>query len=155
KLLRGVCVLPKAQLVFVASDESSSDEAGYVTAYDLKTGSVKKEWKAHKEMVQAIACSANEDRIATATNLEPIAIWERDGKLLATLDIPEIQEQDATCLEFSPQSQALAIGTYSGKVVLYDLERKKCVIDGNGHRGPVTMLSFDDVHHCLYSGGYD
>jgi len=60
-----------------------------------------------------------------------------------------------TCLEFSPNSQRIAIGTLQGEVVIWDIKARKFTLKFHEHSNAVSSICFDKDERMLVSGSWD
>ena len=66
---------------------------------------------------RAVAKAPNQERIAVATNAGPVQIRDMFGKVVCTLKEPN---RWIECLEFSPDSSKLAVGSHDTNIYIYD-----------------------------------
>ncbi|CAG5084520.1 Oidioi.mRNA.OKI2018_I69.PAR.g10661.t1.cds [Oikopleura dioica] len=60
-----------------------------------------------------------------------------------------------TCLEFSPNSQRIAIGTLQGEVMIWDVKARKFTLKFHEHSNAVSSICFDKDERMLVSGSWD
>lgn len=82
----------------------------------------------------------------------------QDGSLINTWEIPSLATKSnlqTRVLEFSPNSNYLALGVSTDKIMLITLNSESPPIILKGHIGQVTSLLFSESDNSLISGGYD
>ncbi|HXG11676.1 MAG TPA: HEAT repeat domain-containing protein, partial [Gemmataceae bacterium] len=101
----------------------------------------------------ALALLAN-DRLAVLGGTNVIILSRKDGKVLQTLDLPDM----GTCLAADPTGQWLVAGTVKGIVTVFDGEGKAEFLVSESeklHEGAVTALLFELEELRFFSAGAD
>lgn len=94
---------------------------------------------AHSGWVNAMALSADGQRLVTGGTDQQIRIWQLpEGKLQAEWSTPS----PISALAFSPDGRLLASGNYDHRIQLWDLQNKRLIKTLEGHYGSVKALAF-------------
>jgi len=75
----------------------------------------------------------------------------RTYNLLHTIQL----DSTPTTIEFSPNSQRVAIGTIRGKVIIWDVISKTTTIQSHDHTNAVSCVTFDKDERILASSSWD
>ena len=60
-----------------------------------------------------------------------------------------------TSIEFSPNSERVAIGTIQGKVIVYDMVGKQVTIKLHDHTNAISCVTFDHAERILATASWD
>lgn len=94
---------------------------------------------AHSGWVNAMALSADGQRLVTGGTDQQIRIWQLpEGRLQAEWSTPS----PISALAFSPDHRLLASGNYDHRIQLWDLEEERLIKTLEGHYGSVKALTF-------------
>lgn len=94
---------------------------------------------AHSGWVNAMALSADGQRLVTGGTDQQIRIWQLpEGKLQAEWSTPS----PISALAFSPDGRLLASGNYDHRIQLWDLQHERLIKTLEGHYGSVKALAF-------------
>lgn len=110
------------------------------------------------EAVECLDVSPDGTQLAIAyQNSSLLQIWDmRSGRLLSTLDT---QAQIVTGVQFSPDSERLAVTGTDGLVRIWDVKEPASplpvLVNHTSHAGFVWTLTFEMVHSVLATGGED
>ncbi len=115
-------------------------------------------WTTPYGRIAALALSPNGQTLALGDRNGGISLVETvHGTLLDRLSSTDPAEGAITTLVFSPLGDVLAAGTKPGSVLLYKLGNRTLgpPLHLPGHRGGVSILTFDTTGRQLASGGED
>ena len=104
----------------------------------------------HKSIVMAVAISSDKRLIATASMDSTLKIWQRDGKLLQTLNHPA----SVTRLAFSPDSQMIVSGTSNGVVRIWRIDGT-LIKTFQAHYVPIWGITFSPDGKLIASASGD
>ncbi|MGA1284293.1 MAG: hypothetical protein ACO34J_09570 [Prochlorothrix sp.] len=94
---------------------------------------------AHSGWVNAMALSADGQRLVTGGTDQQIRIWQLpEGKLQAEWSTPS----PISALAFSPDNRLLASGNYDHRIQIWDLQDERLIKTLEGHYGSVKALAF-------------
>ncbi|HEY6503075.1 MAG TPA: WD40 repeat domain-containing protein, partial [Chitinophagaceae bacterium] len=115
---------PDGKLLATAGNKGIVDlianPQGYVTMWDMASGNVLYELKGHKGIITDIKFSADNTRIATASEDSTVRIWERySGKLLKVITG---HEKAVYKCYFADSSRYVVTQTFNGQIRLWDTE---------------------------------
>jgi WD40 repeat protein len=77
-----------------------------------------------------------------------------DSRTNEVLDTVKL-DSTPTSIEFSPNSERIAIGTIRGKVIVYDMVGKKMTIQRQDHTNAVSCVTFDHAERILATASWD
>src|SRR5262249_24032587 len=133
---------------------------GILELWDLATQKRLAIWKRYEEpfnwleTTSCVSFSPDGKLVATCTSSN-VLIWDAaSGNVIRTLDQP------ARTVIFSPDSKLIFSArrvppTYSGSIVVNEVETGRKIGIWQGHHGPVTTLAIDPEGFYLASGGED
>ncbi|WP_254174218.1 AAA-like domain-containing protein [Planktothrix pseudagardhii] len=104
----------------------------------------------HKGVLLGVAISPNDQLIATASMDNTVKIWQRDGKLLNTLN----HSTAVTRVAFSPDSQQIVSGSLDGTVQLWRVDGS-LVKSFPAHQTPVWGVAFSPDGKRIASASTD
>lgn len=108
-------------------------------------------------MVPAI--SSDKKLIASVMRLKgknEIGIWEvATGKLFKNLALVNLDPSNARSFAFSPDGKYLAVGFYSGHILIFDTDTGKELSNFQGHRQQINSLAYSPDGDRLVSGSFD
>ena len=105
----------------------------------------------HEEAVTSVSFSPDGQRLATGSRDGTVKLWNRQGKLLATL---KGHRGAVYGVSFSPDGQRLATASQDRTVALWDLEGRK-LATFRGHENSVYSVSFSPDGQRLASTSRD
>jgi WD40 repeat protein len=87
----------------------------------------------------------------------PTRLWDlATGRSIGTLDLPDDDPVPyRIAFAFNPQGNLLAIGSASGRLLLWDIELGKLIWQLPAHQMPLWTLDFHPNGRFLVSGGHD
>jgi WD40 repeat protein len=104
----------------------------------------------HQGTVPSVAISPDDRLIATASLDKTVKIWQRDGKLLKTLN----HTAGFTRVAFSPDSQLIAAVSFDGMVKIWRIDGT-LVKTFSGHQVPVWGFAFSPNGQLIASSSTD
>ncbi|WP_373693626.1 CHAT domain-containing protein [Limnofasciculus baicalensis] len=105
----------------------------------------------HELSVISISFSPDGERIASASDDNTVKLWQKNGKLLATL---EGHRDRVRSVAWSPDGKILASGSYDGTVKLWQTDGTP-ITTIQGHQGKINSVSFSPDSKILASAGAD
>jgi WD40 repeat protein len=104
----------------------------------------------HQNSILGVAISPDDQLIATASMDKTVKIWQRDGKLLQTLNHPT----SVTRVAFSPDSQVIVSGTSDGWVKIWSVDGT-LIKTFQAHQTPVWGIAFSPNGKLIASSSAD
>jgi len=104
----------------------------------------------HQNSILGVAISPDDQLIATASMDKTVKIWQRDGKLLQTLNHPT----SVTRVAFSPDSQVIVSGTSDGSVKIWGVDGT-LIKTFQAHQIPVWGVAFSPDGKLIASASAD
>lgn len=97
--------------------------------------------------------SSNGLYIACTVDISNMALIydSRTYTLLQSIEL----DSTPTSIEFSPNSERVAIGTIQGKVIVYDLVGKQVTIKLHDHTNAISCVTFDHAERILATASWD
>jgi anti-anti-sigma regulatory factor len=132
--------------------EASGSKDGMVQVVDLESGSQIACFSVQGSMVTALSWSADGQVLAEGSIASKVRLWDREGKLLASL---AGHEGAVIALSWSSDAQLLASGSRDGTVRLWDRESRQQIACFRGHQAPVYALAWSSDAQLLVSGSFD
>lgn len=130
----------------------SGGDDGAVILWSLETYAPLRTLVGHTKWVRALASSTDGARAVSASWDGTVKIWELgSGEAVLTLKAPEMpDEEHFESLAWSADARKIAVGTYSGMLILWDLEHSDSprIIPG-AHRSSITSLAFSDTPQLI------
>jgi eukaryotic-like serine/threonine-protein kinase len=103
----------------------------------------------HRQMITAVAMTADGSRVASASLDRTVRIWNSDtGACLVTIPLPR---PAGWPLVFSPDGRTLAAGVDT-RVLLWDTGRGQELARMDGHDGPIRSLAYSPDGRLIASG---
>lgn len=134
---------------------ASTSYRGDIKIWDAKTGRAVKEL----EGVYHVSFSPNSELLAVFIDgtqdvvLYRTASWERAGRFHWTEPIIKVRSNGT--FVFSNDSQKLAIGTRSGKLMIWDVDKKVLLESWQAHTTAISSVAWSPDNRYLASGGND
>ena len=82
------------------------------------------------------------------------SVFNNDASNRKTLANPRL-DSTPTSIEFSPNSERVAIGTIQGKVMVYDMLGKQVTIKLHDHTNAISCVTFDHAERILATASWD
>ncbi len=105
----------------------------------------------HELSVISVSFSPDGERIASASDDNTVKLWQKNGKLLATL---EGHRDRVRSVAWSPDGKILASGSYDGTIKLWQTDGTP-ITTIQGHQGKINSVSFSPDSQILASAGAD
>ncbi len=134
---------------FIAFSDADSTQ---ITLLDIKTQARKIIAQTNKENKIRSFCWLNDYEIAGVTLKGDVKIW--NTKSLSEEVLFTSKNEKGYIMKFSKEAQALAVGYFSGKVLLYKLKQRDYE-EFLGHAGWISDISFSPDGKLMATAGYD
>ncbi|KAK9838127.1 hypothetical protein WJX81_002866 [Elliptochloris bilobata] len=109
----------------------------------------------HSDEVTAVTVHATGDYIVTASLDRTWAFYDLQAQICLTQVSDPAVEGGLTSAEFHPDGLILGTGTADALVRIWEVRQQKNVAKFEGHKGPVTSLSFSENGYFLATAAAD
>ena len=106
----------------------------------------------HSGVVRSVAFSPDDKKIASGSSDHTVKLWDRNGKLLATL---EGHSDRVNSVAFSSNGNALASGSEDGTIRLWDHSQGTFLATLEGHSKGINSVAFSPDGSILASASKD
>jgi len=134
------------KLLFSCGDDQA------VRAWDLKLGTMAWESRGHNKRVRSVRASPSKSLLASGAEDGFVKLWRQsDGILLSSIPVGNW----VRCLDFSPDGSILFIGTETGTIIAWNIERDQTEFKLEGHEARIRDICSDSTKARLYSASDD
>ncbi len=132
----------------------SGTKQGNLGLWDLKTGKLRKEWKAHFGPIRNLTLSPDAKTVVSGGVDQVAFLWDtQTGQKLHTYGSQALDLSGAA--DFHPEGRYLALGGADGFVQVVDTESQKTIYRVKFAKGKIFPVRIEPRSQRLYAGGED
>ena len=109
----------------------SCSYSAQIHLWDVKNGRMLRPFRSHAGSVNGLALNADDQFLASASSDGNLRLHNMEDSHTKRIRLPD---EDLLCTSISPDSQLVAVGTRSGRLVVFDRQTRK----------PVSQTEFDN-----------
>lgn len=147
--ITGVCFVGSHGLCSASHDTTLS-------LWDIREGIRIKSMKGHSRSVRGCAANQSGKTIASVSWDTSVKIWNgRDGKIVATLKTPGLNNTPVNCVSFHPEGQLVVVGSWDATLRVWDTFNQKKLKTLKGHRSSVQACTYAPSGRYIVSAALD